>query len=311
MYNALLEIRAMLQICRFFEPKVGPRFGAVLNEQVFDLSAARQAGFASLNAWLGLVAEQGLSQATDQLANLVGQSKAVYRWADLQLPPAKTHPHLLPPIDRQEVWAAGVTYLRSREAREEESQQAGVYDKVYDAKRPEIFFKATPHRVVGSNDFIRTRSDAKWSVPEPELTVLLSSDLQVVGYTVGNDVSSRDIEGENPLYLPQAKVYARSCALGPAITLASNVQEQMFLIEMTIRRAGRVMFQGTISTKQMKRTIDELVSYLGRDNEFPDGVFLMTGTGLVPPNDYTLESGDVVEISIEGIGRLNNTVAAS
>jgi 2-dehydro-3-deoxy-D-arabinonate dehydratase len=210
-------------------------------------------------------------------------------------------------LDTQEVWAAGVTYLRSREAREEESHQIGVYDRVYYAERPEIFLKATPQRVVGPYDFIRVRSDSRWTVPEPELTVLLSADLQVVGYTIGNDVSSRDIEGENPLYLPQAKIYSRSCALGPAITLATDMDE-VAPIELLIRRSAEVVFQGTISTNQMKRSINELVSYLGRENEFPNGVFLMTGTGLVPPDDYTLQTGDVVEISIEGIGRLVNPV---
>jgi 2-dehydro-3-deoxy-D-arabinonate dehydratase len=297
----------MLQICRFFEPNVGPRLGAVLNEQIYDLTTTGQAVFASFNAWLNWVSQQGLAQASQHLADTIAGLQPVYRWADLQHQPASAQVHLLPPLDAQEVWAAGVTYLRSREAREEESRQLGVYDKVYSAARPEIFLKATPHRVVGPYDFIRARSDAHWTVPEPELTVLLASDLQVVGYTIGNDVSSRDIEGENPLYLPQAKIYSRSCALGPAITLATEM-DGMAPIELIIRRAGEVIFQGTVNTNQMKRSIADLVSYLGRENEFPNGVFLMTGTGLVPPDDYTLQSGDIVEISIEGIGRLVNSV---
>lgn len=297
----------MLQICRFFEPDAGPRLAAVTEGQVYDLTATGRAAFASFNAWLNSVSQHGLAEAMLHLRDVAAELKAVYHWADLQHPPDSRHAHLLPPLDTQEVWAAGVTYLRSREAREEESRQIGVYDKVYEAERPEIFLKATPRRVVGPYDFIRVRSDSRWSVPEPELTVLLSADLQVVGYTVGNDVSSRDIEGENPLYLPQAKIYSRSCALGPAITLASDLNGTA-LIELVIRRADNVVFQGAVNTNQMKRSIADLVSYLGRENEFPNGVFLMTGTGLVPPDSYTLQSGDVVEISIDGIGRLVNPV---
>jgi 2-dehydro-3-deoxy-D-arabinonate dehydratase len=298
----------MLQICRFFEPGAGPRLAVVIEEQVFDLTATGQAALASLSAWLSLVSQLGLTQATQHLKELTAGLKASYTWADLQRPPDSTRPHLLAPLDAQEVWAAGVTYLRSREAREEESNKIGIYDKVYDAARPEIFLKATPHRVVGPHDFIRARADAHWSVPEPELTVLISPDLQIIGYTAGNDVSSRDIEGENPLYLPQAKIYSRSCALGPAITLATDLNGPTE-IELTIRRAGEIVFGGSISTGQMKRSVSELVAYLGRENEFPNGVFLMTGTGLVPPDDYTLQTGDVVEIRIEGIGQLVNGVA--
>ncbi len=297
----------MLQICRFFEPGVGPRLGAVLDEQMYDLTATGEAAFASLKAWLGWVNQYGPAWSGPHLAEVVARLKPLYRWAALQRRPDPTQAHLLPPLDAQEVWAAGVTYLRSREAREEESNKIGIYDKVYDAARPEIFLKATPHRVVGSHDFIRARADAHWSVPEPELTVLFSPGLQIVGYTAGNDVSSRDIEGENPLYLPQAKIYSRSCALGPAITLASDLTGPV-QIELSIRRAGEVVFAGAISTAQMKRSMGELASYLGRENEFPDGVFLMTGTGLVPPDDYTLQSGDMVEIGIERIGRLVNPV---
>ena len=298
----------MLQICRFFEPGAGPRLGAVVNEQVYDLTATGQAAFDSFNAWLSWASRQGLAQAASSLADVTASLKPVYAWAGLQRPPDSAQPHLLAPLDAQEVWAAGVTYLRSREAREEESNKIGIYDKVYDAARPEIFLKATPHRVVGPHDLIRARADATWSVPEPELTVLISPDLQIIRYTAGNDVSSRDIEGENPLYLPQAKIYLRSCALGPAITLATDLSGPAD-IALTIRRAGEVVFEGSISTGQMKRPISELVAYLGRENEFPNGVFLMTGTGLVPPDGYTLQSGDVVEIRIEGIGRLVNVVA--
>lgn len=297
----------MLQLCRFFEPGAGPRLGALLAGQVYDLTATGEAAFASLNTWLASVNRSEPGQAGQHLADVVAGLQPVHAWANLQHQPGGDQAYLLPPLDAQEVWAAGVTYLRSRQAREEESNKIGIYDKVYDAERPEIFLKATPNRVVGPYDFIRARADAHWSVPEPELTVLFSSDLQVVGYTAGNDVSSRDIEGENPLYLPQAKVYSRSCALGPAITLAADLNGPV-QIELTIHRGGETVFAGTIGTDQMKRSIAELADYLGRDNEFPNGVFLMTGTGLVPADDYTLQSGDVVEISIERIGKLANTV---
>ncbi len=297
----------MLQICRFFEPNTGPRLGALLDEQVYDLNATDQPNFASFDVWLRWAGQQDAAQVAASLTDVTAGLTPVYTWADLQRRPDPTQPHLLPPLDTQEVWAAGVTYLRSRQAREEESNKIGVYDKVYEADRPEIFLKATPHRVVGPHDFIRVRADAHWTVPEPELTVLLSPNLQIVGYTAGNDVSSRDIEGENPLYLPQAKIYSRSCALGPAITLAADLGDPVE-IELVIQRAGETAFAGRTSTAQMKRPIGELVAYLGRENEFPHGVFLMTGTGLVPPDSYTLQADDVVEITIERIGQLVNPV---
>ena len=217
---------------------------------------------------------------------------------------------LLAPIDRQEVWAAGVTYKRSQEARERESAGAGsFYDKVYSAERPELFLKATPHRVAGPGERVRIRHDSRWNVPEPELTLVISPKQKLVGYTVGNDMSSRDIEGENPLYLPQAKVYDRSCALGPAITLAEAMPPlDKVTIRLTIQRRGETAFEGTTSVAQMKRTPQDLIQWLGRDNSFPAGVFLLTGTGIVPPDDFTLAAGDQVHIDIAGIGRLSNYV---
>ena len=217
---------------------------------------------------------------------------------------------LLAPIDRQEVWAAGVTYKRSQEARERESAGAGsFYDKVYSAERPELFLKATPHRVAGHGQPLRIRADSNWNVPEPELTLVLSSKLHLVGFTVGNDMSSRDIEGENPLYLPQAKVYDHSCALGPVITLAEDMPPlDQVTIRLTIVRRGQAVFEGSTSVGQMKRTPEELIAWLGRDNSFPAGVFLLTGTGIVPPDDFTLAAGDQVHIDIAGIGRLSNYV---
>jgi len=219
---------------------------------------------------------------------------------------------LQPPIDQQEVWAAGVTYLRSKTAREEESASAGgasFYDRVYTAARPELFFKATPWRVVGPGQPIRVRGDSRWTVPEPELALMISPDLRIVGYTIGNDVSARDIEGENPLYLPQAKVYRQSCALGPCVTLASAMPPRDSVrIHMTVNRGGAVAFEGETRLDRMARPLDDLVDWLGRENDFPDGVILLTGTGVVPPDDFTLHAGDVVAITVDGIGTLTNPV---
>ncbi len=218
--------------------------------------------------------------------------------------------YLLPPVDRQEVWAAGVTYKRSKVAREEESHGAGrFYDKVYTAERPELFLKATPDRVVGAGAPVRVRRDSQWSVPEPELTLVISPDLRIVGYTIGNDVSARDIEGENPLYLPQAKVYRGSCAVGPVVTLPRAMpRADEVSIGMVIRRGGKVVFDGSTSLAAMARTPESLVDWLGRENHFPNGVLLMTGTGIVPPDDFTLCVGDLVDITVSGIGTLSNPV---
>jgi 2-dehydro-3-deoxy-D-arabinonate dehydratase len=217
---------------------------------------------------------------------------------------------LLAPIDQQEVWAAGVTYKRSQEARERESVGAArFYDLVYTASRPELFFKATAGRVVGPGDAVRIRRDSKWSVPEPELALVISPELKLVGYTIGNDMSARDIEGENPLYLPQAKVYDASCALGPCITLASALPPlDQVRIHMTIERGGKTVFEGSTALSSMARTFEDLISWLGRECRFPNGVILLTGTGIVPPDDFSLNAGDQVEIEVTGIGRLVNQV---
>jgi 2-dehydro-3-deoxy-D-arabinonate dehydratase len=217
---------------------------------------------------------------------------------------------LLAPVDQQEVWAAGVTYKRSREARERESVGAArFYDLVYNADRPELFFKAMARRVVGPGGRVRVRRDSRWSVPEPELALVISPRLTIVGYTIGNDMSARDIEGENPLYLPQAKVYDGSCALGPIITLAGALPPpEQVTIRLTIERGGRAVFDGSTSLGAMKRSLEDLVSWLGRDNSFPHGAVLLTGTGVVPPDDFTLAAGDAVHIDVTGIGRLSNVV---
>lgn len=216
---------------------------------------------------------------------------------------------LLAPIEQDvEVWGAGVTYLRSRDARKAESATADVYQKVYEAERPEVFFKAAGWRVSGPNASIRIRRDTTWNVPEPELTLAINAHNEIIGYTVGNDVSSRDIEGQNPLYLPQAKTYNGSCALGPGIRIAGPEAMSALSIRLRIERAGAVVFQGDTSTNQMKRSFQELAEYLCRELAFPYGAFLMTGTGIVPPDDFTLQPGDVVSITI-GEDTLRNPVA--
>lgn len=213
------------------------------------------------------------------------------------------------PIDWQEVWCAGVTYKRSRDARMEESQEKSVYDRVYEADRPELFFKGMRFRVAGPGGEIAVRGDSTWDVPEPECALVINSAGEIVGYTIGNDVSSRSIEGENPLYLPQAKVYDKAAALGPVIALDSDIENPNELpIELTIRRNGEVAFQGSTNTDQLHRTFDDLVHYLYLDNTHFHGAVLMTGTGIVPPSDFTLEGGDEVSITIDGIGTLTNPV---
>jgi 2-dehydro-3-deoxy-D-arabinonate dehydratase len=216
------------------------------------------------------------------------------------------------PIQTQEVWAAGVTYLRSRTARMEEARDAGggdFYDRVYDAARPELFFKATPHRVVGPGGQVRIRSDSKWNVPEPELTLAISAAGRIFGFTIGNDMSSRDIEGENPLYLPQAKTYAGSAALGPCLVMTSEPPGKETRIDIEIRRRGDMVFSGSTDIGQIKRPLPSLAEFLYRDNQFPSGAWLMTGTGIVPPDAFTLERDDEIRITIEPVGTLTNTVA--
>jgi 2-dehydro-3-deoxy-D-arabinonate dehydratase len=215
------------------------------------------------------------------------------------------------PIQSQEVWACGVTYYRSRNARMEESKDAGggsFYDRVYEAERPEVFFKATPHRVVGSGGKVRIRKDSTWDVPEPELTLFVSTEGTIEGYTVGNDMSSRSIEGENPLYLPQAKTYDKCAAIGPCIYVSQTPLTKDTTITLEIFRAKEKVFSGNTDLHQLKRTPEEMVGFLFRESSFPQGCFLMTGTGIIPPNEFTLQSGDEIQITIEPIGTLVNTV---
>ena len=216
----------------------------------------------------------------------------------------------LPPIDQQEVWAAGVTYKRSKTARMEESTTAAsCYDRVYQSPRPELFFKATPHRVVGHQGHLRIRRNSTWNVPEPELTLVLNRRAELVGFTIGNDMSSRDIEGQNPLYLPQAKVYDQCCALGPCITLPDSMPPRSAIgIRMEVARDGETIYAGETGITEMARSFEDLIGWLTRDSSFPHGAFLLTGTGIVPDSSFSLQPRDVVHIDIDGIGRLSNPI---
>ncbi len=241
------------------------------------------------------------AEAPSQVAAELSNSSAQVALADVTF---------VAPIDAQEVWAAGVTYKRSKTARMEESEAAAsCYDRVYESPRPELFMKATPHRVRGHGQPLRIREDAEWNVPEPELTLVMNKRMQLVGFTIGNDMSSRDIEGDNPLYLPQAKVYDQCAGLGPWITLATAMPPREEIgIALAIRRDGEVVFEGQTGIDQMARSFEELIGWLSRDNSFPSGAMLMTGTGVVPDSDFTLHAGDVVDITIDGIGTLSNPV---
>ena len=283
-----------MKLCRFQSGSGRPRVGLVKDDlTILDLSAEGIDRLTSLFEFEGLAAQLGA------LANA-------------NLPRfALTEVKLLAPLEQQEVWAVGVTYLRSKKARMEESDfSATAYDKVYDAPRPELFFKSMPEKVAGPGEAVGIRKDATWSVPEPELAFVINSRGHIVGYTVGNDMSSRDIEGENLLYLPQAKIYDRSCALGPFVTVgASEAEARTWKIELEIQRAGAAAFKGETSVGQIKRTFAELAEYLFRSQKFPHGAVLLTGTGIVPPDGFTLAAGDQVRIGISGIGTLENPVA--
>ena len=285
-----------MKLFRFQAPS-GPHLG--LEQQAgrsVDLTLASPDAFGTVGAWLA---------GPDP----IGAVLAVGPRATTIVPDGVER---LAPVDEQEVWAAGVTYERSRVARREESPAGGdFYDRVYEADRPELFFKALAHRVVGTGGAIRIRADSKWNVPEPELALVLTPTGRIVGYTIGNDVSSRSIEGENPLYLPQAKVYDCACALGPAIVLAlpGGPDPRALAIRLRIRRGTAEAFSGETSTMRMRRSPEDLASWLVRELSFARGAVLLTGTGIVPPESFSLQSGDSVEITIDGLGTLVNTVA--
>ena len=235
-----------------------------------------------------------------RLAALARQNPPRLAWSEVQL---------LAPTEAQEIWAAGVTYLRSKKARMEESDfSATAYDRVYEAERPEIFFKALAQKVVGPNGAVGIREDSKWNVPEPELALVLNSRGQVVGYTIGNDMSSRDIEGANLLYLPQAKIYERSCALGPFVTIATEAEARSWQIRIQIVRHDEIVFSGETAVSQIKRAFSGLAEFLFRSQRFPGGAILLTGTGIVPQDDFSLQPGDRIRIEITGIGTLTNSV---
>ncbi len=231
-----------------------------------------------------------------------------YKFRDLDTAES-VRSRLLMPIIPPEIWACGVTYVRSKTARESETAAKGIYDNVYDAVRPEVFFKGTPHRCVGPNDHVCIRRDSKWTVPEPELVVILGNDRQVLGFTIGSDMTARDIEGENPLYLPQSKIYNASCSLGPVLVTPSSIGNlEDLTIRLIVKRNDSTVFQGETKTGLMKRRIPELLEFLTRDNPVPAGSACMTGTGIVPPDEFALKQDDLVEISIDNVGVLRNSV---
>jgi 2-dehydro-3-deoxy-D-arabinonate dehydratase len=281
-----------MKLCRFKQHDE-IRIGLVQNDiTLLDLSAA------------GIALLQPLLESDDAVADL-------NKFAKNKLPQlALASVQLCAPLENQEVWAAGVTYLRSKTARMEESDfSATAYDKVYAAERPEIFFKSVAEKVVATGEPVGIRRDATWSVPEPELALVLNSRGKIVGCTIGNDMSSRDIEGENLLYLPQAKIYERSCALGPWITVgAAESTVRNWTIRIAIQRDGQAAFSGETSVGKIKRSFDELAQFLFRSQKFPHGAVLLTGTGVVPPDNFTLREKDVIDIKISGIGKLINPV---
>jgi len=291
-------------LIRYFHPDDDERVGLLMDDTVYDVTHL----FPFISVWL----HTSVGRVDDAIESLVAaayESERTFPVTSLDTEPDQNTVHWLPPMDEQEIWAAGVTYTRSREARQEEAEDGGdVYARVYDAPRPEIFFKASAKNTVGHLDAVGIREDSKWNVPEPELGLVMNSAMEMVGFTIGNDMSSRDIEGANPLYLPQAKVYTASCGLGPGILLAPSNEWLDTNIHITISRDGKDEFNGSISTSQIKRTIPELIEYLGRSNSFPNGVVLLTGTGVVPDADFTLQVDDVVTITIDGIGTLQNRV---
>ena len=291
-------------LIRYFQPGDGPRLGVQRGDTIHDVSHCFPA---LVDVFRDSIGDVGSLIAA--VAKSADDSTRTFPVSDLENPPAPDKPHWLPPVDEQEVWAAGVTYIRSREARQEESADGGdVYARVYDAERPEIFFKASAKNTVGHLHAAGIRQDSRWNVPEPELGLVVNPAMEMLGFTIGNDMSSRDIEGANPLYLPQAKVYTASCAIGPGILLAPSNEWLDTTIRLVISRGGTDIFSGSISTVEIKRSIPELVDYLGRSNTYPGGAILLTGAGIVPPADFTLQPDDIVTITIDAIGTLQNRV---
>ncbi|MER3417475.1 MAG: 2-hydroxyhepta-2,4-diene-1,7-dioate isomerase [Gemmataceae bacterium] len=284
-----------MQLCKVQWPGGGIRIGIVEDDHVRFLDLEDYVGVQALSDILH--ADHPATMARE----FIDDRSPAWPVADLLL---------LPPIDRQEIWAAGVTYPLSVQARHQESAGAGAfYQAVARSQRPELFFKATPHRVVGHGARIRIRRDSRWSVPEPEVALVISPRMKIVGYTLANDVTARDLEAENPLYLPQAKIYDGCCALGPYVTLAEAIlQPRDIMVRLTVERRGERVFEGQTRVADMTRSLEDLVAWLARDNTFPHGVVLLTGTGIVPPDDFRLQPGDIVSVSGTGLGRLTNIV---
>lgn len=293
-----------MRLARFWVPGQGPRLGVCEGETVRALAGPDASPLESLEALVALA--HGSHHRLTDTASQVRRQEPAYSYRDLDRPPSPEVPHLLLPVVPPEVWAAGVTYERSREARLAETTTTGIYDKIYDAERPELFLKATASRCVGPNAPIGIRADSRWTVPEPELAVVLDAGGAVVGYTLGNDMSARDIEGENPLYLPQTKIYRACCSIGPTILLSDEPVERRLTLWCRIERRGREVFQGEVSTSRLRRPISELVTYLRRANDIPPMTVLLTGTGIVPPDEFACEEGDVIEIGAQEIGVLRN-----
>ena len=292
-------------IVRFFHPDGGQAVGLRLGDMVYDVSSR----FPSIAGWLQ-VSVGRVEAAIEDLLQTAESADRSFPAALFDNRPLTGAPCWLAPVDEQEVWAAGVTYLRSRNARQEEAVDGGdVYARVYADPRPELFFKGNGWRVSGPQGVVGFRSDAAWNVPEPELGLVMNPALEIVGLVIGNDMSSRDIEGSNPLYLPQAKVYNASCSLGPGILLG-GIGDSWPQVEIAIRirRAGQEQFNGRTHSDQIKRSPAELLDYLGRCLSFPQGVVLLTGTGIVPPDDFTLQEGDEISITIDKLGTLENSV---
>lgn len=295
-----------MRIVRYWDPIARKALlGVIQGVEVVALSGLFPNGEASFEDLLEVARAQGIGVL--KLLKRTDLSRAArLPYAAVDTPPSRNHPHLLQPVVAEEIWAAGVTYERSRHARKEESVVGDIYERVYDADRPELFFKATPSRCVGPNQPVGLRGDSRWLVPEPEIALVINPQLEILGYTLGNDMSARDIEGANPLYLPQAKVFNAGCSLGPAILLRENDDETPFNIVCNVERGGREVFRAETSTAAMHRTFSDLVEYLGRFNTLPAITILLTGTGIVPPDDFGLQEGDIIEISSPQIGTLRN-----
>jgi 2-dehydro-3-deoxy-D-arabinonate dehydratase len=295
-----------VRIARFWVPGRGrgARLGVCEQDVVTELLSSPNTPLESLQDLIDLAQRAGLT-VPEAVRRTLWRGQTFYYW-DLDRAPERDRPHLLLPVVPPEVWAAGVTYERSREARLAETTTAGIYDRVYDAERPELFFKATPSRCVGPNVPVGIRADSRWTVPEPELGVVLDAAGAILGYTLGNDMSARDIEGENPLYLPQTKIYRACCSLGPVVLVTDEPVEQRLRLWCRIERGGREVFRGEVSTSRLRRPLAELVAYLRRANDIPEMTVLLTGTGIVPPDEFACEDGDLIEVGADEIGVLRN-----